>query len=335
LAESIHVSAPAKLMLLGEHAVVHHRPCLVTAVDARLHMTLTPTGGDYFRIDAPDVGVEGITGRVVDAFKDGRALARGTRFIESVLAVFRERYGVVRGVHITTRSNFSSQFGLGSSSATLACALFGLAHLNELTITPRELFELGLDANHRVQQTGSGFDIAAAIYGGTLFYDNGQPRQIVPLDAPNLPLIVAYTGEKADTTTYIHRVASLLKRWPAATHGIFDVMAQIVQEGRRALEQENWVQLGELMDIQHGLAHALGVDTPKTVELVFAARNAGAYGAKLSGAGGGDCIIILAPQDHQARIEHALETAGGRIVRAAPHAPGVRLEKNEHESHRD
>ena len=335
MTENIHVSAPAKLMLLGEHAVVHHRPCLVTAIDARLHMTLTPTGDDSFRIDAPDVGVEGLTGHITDAFKDGQALAQGTRFIESALAEYRERYGVGRGLHISTRSDFSSQFGLGSSSATVACALFGLAHLNGHTIPPRDLFDLGLDAIRQVQHTGSGFDLAAAIYGGTLFYDNGQPRQIVPLDTPDLPLIVAYTGVKADTPTYVRRVASLLERWPAAMNGIFDVMAQIVQDGRHALEQTNWAQLGELMDMQHGLAHALGVDTPETVKLVFAARNAGAYGAKLSGAGGGDCIIILAPQDRHAHITHALETAGGHIVRAGPHAPGVRLEKNDRESHRD
>jgi mevalonate kinase len=323
---SIHVSAPGKLMLLGEHAVVHGRPCLVTAMDSRLYMSLALTDDDRFTIHAPDVGVEHVQGRISEAFADGQALARGTRFIESSLAVFREFYGLDRGVQIETHSDFSSQLGLGSSSATVACTLAGLAHLFQVAIEPRHLFELGLEAVFRVQQTGSGFDLAAAIYGGTLFYDNGQPRQIVPLNVPVLPLVVAYSGVKADTPTYVRRVHDRLDRWPAVMNGIFDSMARLALDGKTALEQADWPRLGELMDMQHGLAHAIGVDTLDTVSLVFAARDAGAYGAKLSGAGGGDCIITLVPEDKREIIELALIAAGSEIVRIAPNAPGVRLE---------
>lgn len=325
----VRVSAPSKLMLLGEHAVVHARPCLVTAMDARLHMTLTlaAPGDDTFTLAAPDVGVDRVQGRLADAFAGGQALARGTRFVESALAVFREAYGLSRGVVIETRSDFSSQYGLGSSSATVACALFGLAQVYGVEIAPLRLFELGLDAIFRVQKTGSGFDLAAAIYGGTLFYDNGTPRQIVPLDAPALPLVVGYSGIKADTSTYVNRVRERLIAWPAAMNGIFDAMAQLARDGRAAVEQGNWARLGELMDMQHGLAHALGVDVAQTAALVFAARDAGAYGAKLSGAGGGDCMIALVPEDRRAAVEAALEAAGGEVVRITPGAPGVRREE--------
>lgn len=327
--QTVHVSAPGKAMLLGEHAVVHARPCLVTAVDSRLHLTLAagPPGGGTFTIHAPDVGVAGVTGRVADALAGGEALARGTRFIESALAVWRERFGLERDVTITTRSDFSSQLGLGSSSATVACALFALAHVSGVSLSPGDLFELGRQAIFRVQQTGSGFDLAAAITGGTLYYDNGQPRQIVPLDVPHLPLVVAYSGLKADTPAVVRQVADRLAAWPAAMTGIFDTMAQIVRDGRAALERADWAALGQLMDMQHGLAHAAGVDTLETARLVFAARAAGAWGAKLSGAGGGDIVIVLAPEDRRAAIRSALEAAGGTLVEVRPNAPGVRLEE--------
>jgi mevalonate kinase len=313
-------------MLLGEHAVVYRRPCLVTAVDSRLHMTMTLSDDDTFSIHAPDVGVDHLHGRIPDAFADGRALATGTRFIESSLAVFWDKFRLDRGVHIQTQSDFSSTLGMGSSSAVVACTLYGLARLFQAELTPRQLFELGLEAIFRVQQTGSGFDLAAAIYGGTLFYDSAGLRQIVPLEVPALPLVVAYSGVKADTATYIRRVSGLLETWPAATNLIFDAMAQLVVEGRSALEQADWNHLGQLMDVQHGLAHAIGVDTPETAALVFAARSAGAYGAKLSGAGGGDCIIALVPEDRRASVEAALETAGGLIVHVTPSATGTQLD---------
>lgn len=320
---TVHVSAPGKLMLLGEHAVVYGRPCLVTAVESRLHMTLAASEDDTFSIHAPDVGVDHLRGCIADAFADGRALAQGTRFVESSLAIFRERFGLNRGVHIETRSDFSSQLGLGSSSAAVACTLFGLARLFQVEIAPRQLFDLGLEAIFRVQRTGSGFDLAAAIFGGTLLYSSAEPRQIIPLDVPAPPLVVAYTGVKADTATYVRRVSGLLESWPAAMNLIFDSMAQLVTDGRSALLKADWARLGQLMDMQHGLAHAIGVDTRETSALVFAARQAGAYGAKLSGAGGGDCIIALAPDDRHAHIEAALEAAGGQIVHVAPNAAGV------------
>jgi mevalonate kinase len=323
---AVHVSAPGKLMLLGEHAVVYRRPCLVTAVDSRLHMTMTPSDDDSFSIHAPDVGVDHLRGRIAGAFAGGRALAAGTRFVESSLAVFRDRFRLGRGVHIQTQSDFSSTLGLGSSSAAVACTLYGLARLFQVELTPRQLFDLGLEAIFRVQQTGSGFDLAAAIYGGTLFYNSAGTRQIVPLDAPALPLVVAYSGVKADTATYIRRVSSLLETWPAAMNLVFDTMAQLVEDGRSALEKADWTHLGQLMDMQHGLAHAISVDTPETAALVFAARNAGAYGAKLSGAGGGDCIIALVPEDRRASIEAALETAGGQIVHVTPNAAGTQAD---------
>lgn len=297
-------------------------------MDARLHLTLelTEPGDDTFTIFAPDVGVDGSRGRIATAFAAGHALAPGTRFIESTLAVFHERFGLTRGLIITTHSDFPSTYGLGSSSATVAAMLLGLTRLFGLALAPDELFMLGLDAVRRVQHLGSGFDLASAIYGGTLFYDNARPRQILPLNVPDLPLVVAYSGVKADTPTYVARVTERLGRWSDAINGIFDVMAHVVKDARCALQDGDWAALGELMDIQHGLVHALGVDTEMTARLVFAARDAGAYGAKLSGAGGGDCVIALAPEDRRAAIEAALVNAGGIIVHSAPHAPGVRVE---------
>lgn len=315
-------------MLLGEHAVVHGRACLVTAMDARLHMVLTPTSpaDDTFTLHAPDVGVEHMERPLRDAFLNGQPLAHGTRFIESSLSVFQAHYGIPCGLRIETRNEFASTKGLGSSSAVVACILFGLSQLFDVALTLRQVFDLGLSAVLNVQRTGSGFDLAAAVYGGTLLYENRDPRRIEALDASGLPLIVAYTGVKADTPAIVRRVTDRLVQWPTAMNSVFDTMHQLVLDGRAAIQTRDWAQLGDLMNMQHGLAHAIGVDTPETGSLVFAARQAGALGAKLSGAGGGDCIIALTDEAQRQQVESALQMAGGEIVRVIPHAPGVRLD---------
>ena len=88
---SIHVSAPGKLMLLGEHAVVHGRPCLVTAMDARLHMTLAlaALGDETFTVHAPDVDVAHVQGRLAEALAGGAGAGARDAF-------HRERAGRVR-----------------------------------------------------------------------------------------------------------------------------------------------------------------------------------------------------------------------------------------------
>lgn len=327
-ARVVRVSAPGKLMLLGEHAVVHQRSCLVTAMDTRLFMTLAlaPPHDKTLTIHAPDVKVQWVQRPLTEVFEGHEPLIRGTRFIERAVAVFGAQFGLTQGVRIITSSDFDSTLGLGSSSATVACTLYGLSQLLGIPLSPRELFDLGLQAVLQVQQKGSGFDLAAAIYGGTVYYANFPPREIMPLDVPGLPLVVAYSGIKADTDTYVGYVNQRLEHWPDPMMSIFDAMQHLVFAGRDALTARNWAYLGELMNIQHGLAHAIGVDTPELANLIFAAREAGAYGAKLSGAGGGDCVIALAPPEKREAVEQALAKAGGEIVKIAPHAAGVRLE---------
>src|SRR6185369_13396154 len=127
--QSITVSAPGKLMLFGEHAVVYNHPCLVTAVDQRMRVTIEVLENFTFHLDAPDV-------RVVDYKKPMNELGKGeipkgAQFIEIAVKNFVEKYGLQSGLHIKTKSEFSSQFGFGSSSAATVCVMKALSELSE------------------------------------------------------------------------------------------------------------------------------------------------------------------------------------------------------------
>lgn len=324
---SVTVSAPGKLFLLGEHAVVYNGTCLVTAVDSRLWMTLTAeeaTHNPTLTIIAPDVGLTNWSCLLKESFF--RPAYQGpSAFIESCLAVFHRRYPFHANLTIETRSDFGANLGLGSSSATVAATLYGLSALFHADLSPDQLFTLGVEAIQNVQKLGSGADLAAAIYGGTLYYLNHFPRQITPLAVDSLPLLVVYSGEKAGTVSYVRKVAELEESWPNVISAVIETMFTIVDSGRECLLARDWVGLGQLMNIQHGLLHALGVDTPSLSEIVFAARNAGALGAKLSGAGGGDCAIVLVDDTHRSAVIDAL--ANKKIVNVQANAAGVRLEK--------
>jgi mevalonate kinase len=326
------VSAPGKLFVLGEHAVIYNGTCIVTAVDSRLRMTLTQSPSLHapqLTITAPDVDLQAWRCGLQTLIEKSE-FSGPSSFIESCVALcqhyFPEKFGDF-DLTIETSSDFGATLGLGSSSATVAACLFGLAVLLDIDLDPFDLFELGVQAIQQVQTLGSGADLAAAIYGGTLYYINDPAdRDVIPFDLNELPLLVVYSGTKAKTVSYVKEVAKLKDRWTDAISQIIETMLLLVENGRTRLDNQNWPDFGQLMNIQHGLLHALDVDTPALSNIVFAARAAGAYGAKLSGAGGGDCAIVLVDPAQKDAIAAKLRAAGHNVLDINVNADGVRLE---------
>jgi mevalonate kinase len=344
--QQVTASAPGKLMLLGEHAVVYGRPCLVTAV-GRWQATVAPTTYDLLHVTAPDVGLFDCTVPLADL---GKALTTetrqkpvfsgengflsnwvkqvpvGARFIATAVQEFRQQHGGSGGLRVSTSSHFSSRYGLGSSAAVTVAVLQALAALHRVPLTQAELFDLGRRAVRAVQGVGSGFDVAAAVYGGTLYFATGG-QIIEPLAVDELPLVVGYSGVKADTSTLVRGVAARRDASPQEIDRLFDNSAALVEMGRQALQAGDFVTLGSLCDQAQELLVRLGVSTPRLETLIAAARAAGVWGAKLSGAGGGDCLIALAPAGRRQAVEAAIVAAGGEVVAVRPGEPGARVEE--------
>lgn len=321
----VAASAPGKLMLFGDHAVVHGHPCIVTAVDQRITAIVRKNGVDVFHLDAPDLGLSAYSKTLSDLGK--KELPKAVCFIEMLYKRFLEKYPQQEGIVVTTRSQFSHQFGFGSSSAVTVAFAKALTTLYGLQLTNHELFELCYQAVIDVQGVGSGFDIASAIWGGTLYYVS--PAKIVDSlgdQSLQLPLVVGYTGIKADTPTLIHLVKNQLSADPDRVNGLFKQIHQITDEAKDAILQGNWQAVGMLMTQNQQILQQLSVSGLKLDELISASNDHGAYGAKLSGAGGGDCMIAVTAPDQRAAVEQAITQHGGQVMRVAVHAQGVRIE---------
>jgi mevalonate kinase len=315
-------SAPGKLLLLGDHAVVYGHPCLVTAVDLRYRATIERCPNSDILIETPALNKQDAV-RQVAAESVGQDSPPETAFVEAAVARFFEHFNLRDGLAITT-SGPTKSFGLGSSSAVTVATVAALAGIFEIGLTKKALFDLAYQAVLDVQGTGSGFDVAAAVYGGTLYYMNRGER-IESLEIDQLPLVIGYSGAKVGTVNLVKQVAGLYKRQQSAVNGVFDLMHQLVDEGRGHLLSGNWRAFGELANLNQGLLDGLGVNTLRLALLIDAARSAGALGAKLSGAGGGDCMFAVYDTD-AVNLATALIEAGGEIVPLSLHAPGVAVE---------
>jgi len=302
---SIKVSAPGKLLLLGDHSVVYGYPCLVTAVDKRLYVEAEVIESDNDDIITPQV--------------------KESRFVLESIAYFKEQFQIKESVRIKTKGDFSHQVGLGSSSAVTVATFKALSLLFNKQMNLRELFQMSYHVNLLIQGVGSGFDIAAATYGETLEYVVGG-KVIEPLHIKSLPLVVGYSGIKADTPFYIRRVAEAFKSKKEEMESIFNSMKTLVERAKKGLLSNDLTQVGQAMNKNQELLVKLGVSTPKLDDMVSSAVSAGAYGAKLSGAGGGDCMIALIDETKRLEIETAIEKVGGEIIHVNVNTTGVTVE---------
>jgi mevalonate kinase len=316
-------SAPGKLLLLGDHAVVYGRPCLVTAVDLRYRVSVERLPGDQIEISTPELMVRQVV-RQVSVAEIGTALPRDTAFVEAAAARLFTYAGARSGLRIETSGQRLS-YGLGSSSAVTVATVAALARCMEVDLPLHDCLRVAYQAVLDVQGKGSGFDVAAAVYGGTLCY-NLTGLRVEPLDIGDLPLVIGYSGAKVGTVDLVNRVGLLRQRQPRIIDGIFDTIHEIVAAGKTALLDRDWQTFGELANIQQGLLDGLGVSSPQLARLIEAARAADAFGAKLSGAGGGDCMFAVGGDS--ASVASAIGASGGEVVSYSVNAPGVSIESS-------
>ncbi len=322
------MSAPGKLLLMGDHAVVYGYSSLVTAVDQRIHASASLIDSADFQLEASDIHIKGYKKPIKDLGIG--EIPKQAQFAEFAVRNFVERYPLPSGIRIETHAGFSSTFGFGSSSATTVAVLFALASITCTPLSQKQLFDIAYKTILDVQGVGSGFDVAAAIWGGTIVFVGGG-KVIEPIKISSIPLIVGYTGVKADTAQLVTMVAEKRKAYPQKVDRIFQAIEKLVVEAKARILEGDWERVGRLMDFNQDYLRDLGVSSEKLESLVSAAKGAGAWGAKLSGAGGGDCMIALAAKDKCALVAEAIQKAGGQVMDVLPDAQGVRVETTDNQ----
>jgi len=177
-----------------------------------------------------------------------------------------------------------------------------------------------------VHGTPSGIDPAISTFGGTLLFQ--MDTGFKPLDIRmDIPLIIGDTGIERSTRAQIEKVRDIRERYQQVVEPIMRAAREIVLRAIKALKENDLETIGELMNINHGLLYGLGVSDESLERLINVARNAGALGAKLTGAGGGGCMIALANNEKLEQILEAIQRVGGRHFIARKTDEGVKIER--------
>ena len=295
-------SAPGKVYLFGEHAVVYGEPAVPCAIERRVHVTATEID-EGLRIHANDLQLDGFT---VEYSGDGEShpdvdvaeslVEAGMGYVNEAVAQARDAADAPdAGFEISVEGDIPLGAGLGSSAALVVAAIDAATRELGVELPASEIADRAYQVEHEVQDgQASRADTFCSAMGGAVRVEGDDCRRLEGIDT--LPFVIGYDGGAGDTGALVAGVRDLRGRYDFAADTVAAI-GDIVREGESVLETGDYERLGELMDFNHGLLSALGVSSRSLDSMVWAARDADAHGAKLTGAGGGGCIVALDETD--------------------------------------
>ena len=280
-----------KVILLGEHTVVAGHPALAVGLRAGVRARIRPGTGC---IDAPSWDLKA-------QVNDGSAISAAFVRLCDTLGIAE-----AAGLDVDLQTEIPSRAGLGSSAAVAVAIARALA---ARTFAPLDLVARAVEESERVfHGTPSGVDAAAAQTGGVGRFDRQGGWQPLTLPAP-LTLCVGLSGQIRATGDLVAAVVRVQTETPAA-RGLVDTLVAATTAGESALKIGDIRALGRLFNIAHGALAGLSASTRALDILVHTARAHGAWGAKLTGAGGGGAVIALPAEGRSGDIIAAWQAEG-------------------------
>ena len=303
---AITATAPGKIILFGEHAVVYGRPAIavpLAQVQARAVVSANPRGAPgSVQFQAPDVNLDAS----LEALPLDHPLRRAVELVGGALGLER-----LPALTLRITSSIPVASGLGSGAAVSVAVIRALAVFLGRPLPPEQVSALAFEVEKLHHGTPSGIDNTVVTYALPVYFVRGQPIETLRLPHP-FTLVVGDTGVPSPTAAAVGYLRRAWQADPAQYEPLFDAVGTIARSARQVIEAGRPEALGPLMDENHALLQQMGVSSPELDHLVQAALEAGALGAKLSGSGRGGNMIALAAADRAEAIAEALQAQGAK-----------------------
>lgn len=301
-------TAPAKIILFGEHAVVYGRPAIavpVTSLQARAIVRPEPRAPHgQVRLVAAAIGLDAL----MDELNPDHPLRRVVELTARELGA-----AYLPACQINIQSTIPVASGLGSGAAVSVAVIRALAAYLGKSLPDEVVSTLAYEVEKIYHGTPSGVDNTVIALRRAVYFLRGQAIQPLRVGRP-FTLLIADSGIPSPTATTVSEVRAGWQQNPAFYEQRFDQIADIVQQARLLIENGQPEQLGDLMNRNQILLQEVGVSSPELERLIATACQAGAAGAKLSGGGRGGNIIALVDEWSAATVSESLWKAGAQGI---------------------
>ncbi|MFX1451712.1 MAG: mevalonate kinase [Promethearchaeota archaeon] len=319
---SCTASAPGKCILVGEHAVVYGTRAIVTALNLRAYTTIELILEKKIEIEAKDYKLHKEFPYLTEIKQDSNLIS--LKPILHCCHMMINKFKLNKGMKLKIWSEIPPSAGLGSSAAVFVATIKAIETVFNLNLTNNEISQLAFEVEKTVHTNPSGIDNFICTHGGCIQYSKNEKIKRVELPK-NFPLLICNSEKPRNTGILVEKVAKLHKDFPNVTEKIFDAIDLLAIKALDSLKSGDLIKLGEIFNLNQGLLESLGVSTSLISQLINIARDNGAYGSKITGAGGGGCIIALAPPNKQKNIINSLKEIGGVPILTEFSQDGVKV----------
>ena len=292
-----------KAILLGEHSVVYGRHAVAVPVPLNIRVNIEDADEGVLLM-IPSWGVE---------YRLDKKPEERQSFEKPAALILEEMNLSHTGMKIEVFSDIPRGMGLGGSAVMAVSIIKALNHHFQMNLSDEEINKLAYESEKIAHGNPSGIDNTIATYGYPIIYRKSDPilRERLQINKP-FDLILAFSKSEGLTAKTVAHVRSQWKENREMYEGVFDDIDAIVLKGIQAIQNNDIKQLGELMNFNQGLLNTLQVSTPEIERMVHIARDAGSFGAKLTGGGGGGAIISVS--ENPSEIIEAFDAEGFKAI---------------------
>lgn len=277
---SVSASAPGKVIIVGEHFVVHGSYAVAASINKRVRATVSESSKN-------SIIVSGNRTSLISK-NDGQFSA-----VKAVVRKSLQVYGRPEmQLRIEISSNIPAGSGLGSSAAVSVATAASLTKFLNQDIEKRTISEIALAGEKQVHGNPSGIDTESCLNGGLLLFSKNSGTKPIPLDKA-IQLVVIYSGKKRRTSDLISKVSLKKRQYPAFFDNLVQSVSFLSLDIVEAMAGGDLPKLGALMSVAQASLSWIGVSNEILDEIIESACSKGAYGAKITGAGGGGSVIAL------------------------------------------
>lgn len=320
--------APSKIIIAGEHFVVEGEPAIAAAINLYAEVVAEESYENAIRIESIDLDNRRhvIKSTLNERIIDYTGKEKTKKMLRPILRVARKMMDFVNantGMEIYIESKIPPSAGLGSSAAVSVATAAAVMKALGFEINKELVWKAAFEAERIVHKNPSGIDITISTFGGMILYKKGEKPMLLKKSDKAI-FLLAYTGKRMPTGKIVEEVLNLKRTYPEIINPLYTSAGALTLKLVDYFKNEDLLNAGRLININHELLSALGLSTFKIDLLVNIARKKGAYGAKLTGAGKGGVMYALVDKYCLEPVKEAMSKKAKMIFETSIVEEGVK-----------